>query len=48
MNEAGADASRLLGHLAATGPGLRHGPRVEALRQIRVQNYYWDASGRLR
>ena len=48
MNEAGADASRLLGHLAARCPGLLHGPRVQALRQILVQNYYWDVSGRLR
>ena len=35
-------------HLAASYPGLLHGPQVEALRQVLVQNYYWDASGRLR
>ena len=48
MNEAGADARRLIGHLAASYPGLLRGPQVEALRQVLVQNYHWDASGRLR
>jgi transposase len=48
MNEAGADARRLLEHLAASFPGLLRGPRVEALRQILVQNYHWDPAGRLR
>ncbi|MFY9850834.1 MAG: transposase, partial [Trebonia sp.] len=48
MNEAGADARRLLEHLAAGFPGLLRGPRVEALRQILVQNYHWDPAGRLR
>jgi Transposase DDE domain len=48
INEAGADACRLIGHLAASYPGLLPGPRVEALRQVMVQNYYRDASGRLR
>ena len=48
MNEAGADARRLLEHLAALCPDLLRGPRVEALRQILVQNYHWDAAGRLR
>jgi hypothetical protein len=48
MNEAGADARRLLEHLAAVDPGLLHGPQVEALRQVMVQNYHWDAAGRLR
>ena len=48
INEAGADARLLLEHLAASYPGLLLGPRVEALRQVMVQNYYWDVSGRLR
>jgi transposase len=48
INEAGADACRLTGHLAASYPDLLHGPQVEALRQVMVQNYYRDASGRLR
>ena len=48
MNEAGADARRLLEHLAASFPGLLRGPRVEALRQILVQNYHWDPAGRPR
>ena len=48
MNEAGADARRLLEHLAARHPDLLRGPRVEALRQILVQNYHWDPAGRLR
>jgi transposase len=48
MNDAGADARRLLGHLAATDPALLHGPQAQALRQILVQNYYWDPAGRLR
>jgi hypothetical protein len=47
-NDAGADARRLLEHLAARHPGLLPGPRVEALRQILVQNYHWDCAGRLR
>jgi transposase len=48
MNEAGADALRLLKHLAARCPDLLRGPQVQALRQILVQNYYWDPAGRLR
>jgi transposase len=48
MNETGADARRLLEHLAAIDPELLHGPQAEALRQVLVQNYYWDPSGRLR
>jgi transposase len=48
MNQAGADGCRLLEHLAAGFPGLLRGPGVEALRQVLVQNYHWDASGRLR
>jgi transposase len=48
MNDAGADARRLIGHLAANHPGLLRGPQVEALRQIVAQNYHWDPAGRLR
>src|SRR5215472_14488679 len=48
MNEAGADARRLLEHLAARCPDLLRGPQVQALRQILVQNYHWDPAGRLR
>jgi hypothetical protein len=44
----GADARRLLEHLAARHPGLLPGPLVEALRQILVQDYHWDCAGRLR
>jgi transposase len=48
MNDAGADARRLLEHLAARYPDLLRGPRVQALRQILLQNYHWDPAGRLR
>jgi transposase len=48
INEAGADARRLLEHLAASHPGLMHAPQVEALRQVMVQNYHPDSAGRLR
>src|SRR6185437_14597551 len=48
MNEAGADARRLLEHLAASHPELLRGPRVQALRQVVVQNYHRDPAGRLR
>ena len=48
MNDAGADARRLLEHLAARYPGLLRGPRVQALRQVLLQNYHWDHAGRLR
>jgi hypothetical protein len=48
MNEAGADARRLIEHLSARHPDLLLGPRVEALRQVLLQNYYWDSAGRLR
>ena len=48
MNDTGADARLLLEHLAASFPGLLRGPQVGALRQVLVQNYYWDAAGRLR
>ncbi|WP_253911480.1 transposase [Streptomyces sp. CNQ-509] len=45
---AGNDAVRLLDHLYRHGAGRAHGPRVQALRQIMVQNYHQDAAGRLR
>src|SRR5262249_121529 len=48
INEAAADARRLLEHLAASPPDLLRGPQVQALRQILVQNYYRDPAGRLR
>ena len=48
ISDTGADARRLLEHLAASFPGLLRGPRVEALRQVLVQNYHWDPAGRLR
>ena len=48
MTEAGADARRLTGHLAARCPDLLPGHRVQPLRQILVQNYHWDPAGRLR
>jgi transposase len=48
MNEAGADACQLIGHLAASHPDLLRGRQVEALRQIVLQNYHWDPAGRLR
>ena len=48
MNDAGTDARLLLEHLAASHPGLLRGPQVEALRQVMVQNYYWDSACRLR
>lgn len=48
INTTGADARRLLEHLARNHPGLLSGPQVQALRQILVQNYYWDTVGRLR
>jgi transposase len=43
----GNDAVRLLEHLYRHGKGRASGPRVQALRQIMVQNYYRDAAGRL-
>jgi len=45
---AGDDAVQLLEHLHTHGPGHAFGPRVQALRQILVQNYYRDAAGRQR
>ncbi|MFF7994607.1 IS1182 family transposase [Kitasatospora xanthocidica] len=48
INTTGADARRLLEYLARNHPGLLDGPQVQVLRQILVQNYYWDTVGRLR
>jgi hypothetical protein len=48
MNEAGADARRLPGHLAGRDPRLLRGAQAEALRQVLVQNCHWDPAGRLR
>ncbi|MGP4088127.1 hypothetical protein [Streptomyces sp. KR55] len=44
----GDDAVRLLEHLYRHGGERASGPRVQALRQIMVQNYHRDAAGRLR
>ncbi|MEU8520933.1 hypothetical protein [Streptomyces sp. NPDC048577] len=44
----GDDAVRLLEHLYQHGAGRTSGPRVQALRQIMVQNYHRDQAGRLR
>lgn len=44
----GDDAVRLLEHLQRHGADSASGPRVQALRQIMVQNYHRDAAGRLR
>lgn len=43
----GDDAVRLLEHLYRHGADRASGPRVQALRQIMVQNYHRDAAGRL-
>ncbi|MGP3634319.1 IS1182 family transposase [Streptomyces sp. 24-1644] len=44
----GNDAVRLLEHLYQQGADRASGPRVQALRQIIVQNYHHDAAGHLR
>lgn len=44
----GDDAVRLLEHLDQHGADRTPGPRVQALRQIMVQNYHRDAQGHLR
>ncbi|MEU9602520.1 transposase [Streptomyces sp. NPDC048109] len=44
----GNDAIRLLEHLHRYGADRMSGPRVQALRQIMVQNYHRDAAGHLR
>lgn len=43
----GNDAVRLLEHLYRYGAGRMSGPRIQALRQIMVQNYHRDAAGHL-
>ncbi|WP_344437695.1 transposase [Kitasatospora nipponensis] len=48
INTTGADARRLLEHLAQNHPSLLDSPQTRALRQILVQNYYWDTADRLR
>lgn len=48
INATGDDAVRLLEHLYRHGADHAFGPRVQALRQIVVQNYHRDAKGRLR
>ncbi|MEU0163274.1 transposase [Streptomyces sp. NPDC006261] len=45
---AGNDAVRLLEHLYRHGTDRTSGPRIQALRQIVLQNYHRDAAGRLR
>ncbi|WP_406364796.1 IS1182 family transposase [Streptomyces sp. NBC_01546] len=44
----GNDAVRLLEHLYRHGTDRTSGPRLQALRQIMVQNYHRDAAGHLR
>ncbi|WP_443079352.1 transposase [Streptomyces sp. P5-A9] len=44
----GNDAAQLLDHLFQHGADRASGPRVQALRQIVVQNYHRDAAGHLR
>ncbi|MEU5304213.1 IS1182 family transposase [Streptomyces noursei] len=44
----GNDAVRLLEHLHQHGGDRAFGPRVQALRQIMVQNHHRDAAGHLR
>ncbi|WP_240509830.1 transposase [Streptomyces malaysiense] len=41
----GNDAVRLLEHLHQHGPNRMSGARVQALRQIMMQNYHCDATG---
>ncbi len=48
MNDAGADAGRLLEHLAASFPDLLDGSQAEALRRVVSQNCYSEPAGRLR
>jgi transposase len=48
INTTGQDACLLLEHLYRHRADRALGPRVKALRQIMVQNYYRDAAGRLR
>ncbi|WP_202970668.1 transposase [Saccharothrix sp. ALI-22-I] len=48
INTAGTDARHLLEHLSHHHPGLLDGPQVQALRQVLMQNYHVDSTGRLR
>jgi hypothetical protein len=48
LTQVGADALELLERARARFPGRDAGPRVEALRQIMVQQFLVDARGRLR
>jgi transposase len=48
IDTTGADAHHLLEHLSRKHPDLLHGPQVQALRQVLVQNYHRDCTGRLR
>jgi transposase len=48
INATGADAHQLLEHLSRNHPGLLDVFQVQALRQVLVQNYHRDTTGRLR
>ncbi|WP_327129764.1 hypothetical protein [Streptomyces sp. NBC_01727] len=48
INTSSDDAVRLLEHLYQHGEDRALGPRVQALRQVIVQNNYRDAAGHLR
>ncbi|MFB7476846.1 transposase [Kitasatospora sp. NPDC056184] len=48
INNTGQDARHLREHLSRNHPSLLGMPQVQVLRQILVQNYYWDRAGRLR
>ncbi|MFD4943977.1 hypothetical protein ACFVYE_02520 [Streptomyces sp. NPDC058239] len=48
INTTVKDAVRLLEHLREHGAGRAYGPRLQALRQIPVQNHCRDAANRLR
>lgn len=48
INTTSDDAVRLLEHLYQHGEDRAFGPRVQALRQVIVQNNYRDAAGHLR
>ncbi|MEY9872855.1 transposase [Streptacidiphilus sp. MAP12-33] len=48
IKNTGRDARLLLEHVHRNVPGLRPGPRVQALRRIFLQNYQVNAAGTLR
>ncbi|MFF2143659.1 hypothetical protein [Kitasatospora sp. NPDC058190] len=51
VNTTGEDARRLLEHLGRNHPPVLGGPpksQVQVLRQVTVQNHYWDPAGRAR